>query len=150
MIILSSRQTAIIYAHARNKYPDECCGILLGKRNGEYRIVKEVCKVNNSAEREMKKKRFVISTEQILYAEYIAARKDYEIIGIYHSHTDCGAIASQEDSNFAIPGISYPIVSVKGGEIQELLSWEKIFIEEKEIFIKEEIEIENQRNNRWV
>jgi proteasome lid subunit RPN8/RPN11 len=61
----------------------------------------------------------------MLHAEYMAAKKNYRIIGIYHSHTDCEAVPSDMDQRFAIPELSYPIISVKKRRIDHLHSWEK-------------------------
>lgn len=142
MIILNAGLAEKIYDDARNKYPHECCGILLGERDGSgQRTVKEVHVANNSVEGDEKRKHFMISTDVILYSEYIAAKRNYEIVGIYHSHTDCEAIPSEEDCSFAIPGISYPIVSVQAGQIKAMFSWEKIWLDGYENFIKEIIEI---------
>lgn len=142
MIIFSTGLAEIIYEDARNKYPYECCGILLGKRDGSgCRRVKEIYRTHNSVEGERKKKHFLIPTDVILYTEYIAAKRNYEIVGFYHSHTDCEAIASEEDRSFAIPGISYPIVSVQKGQIKDMLSWEKRWSDDHENFMKEIIEI---------
>lgn len=144
MIVLSEKLTNIIYEDARNKYPCECCGILLGERDDSgCRIVKDVYVVNNAAEQDMRKNHFLIRTDAILYAEIMAAKKNYDIVGFYHSHIDCQAVASEMDVSYAIPGISYPIVSVKNGQIEDFLSWEKVWINDNEDFIKEIIEIKN-------
>lgn len=142
MIVFSPQLIKAVCEHARKTYPNECCGILLGERDDKgCRTVKEVYETNNLAKEKMQKNHFVISTDEILYAELIAAKNDYEIVGFYHSHTDCGATASEEDSNYAIQGISYPIVSVENGQIKELFSWEKTWTNVHEDFVREIIKI---------
>lgn len=144
MIVFSAELLKKIYEHAKDRYPNECCGILLGENRDEgCRVVKTVYQAHNAADEKMRKTHFVIPTEEILYAEFIAAKHAYEIIGFYHSHIDCKAVASEEDSNFAIPGISYPIISVTEGRIEEMFSWEMVWGHDYEGFKKERIEIRN-------
>lgn len=138
MIVFNLEQIKTIYEDAANKYPNEGCGILLGERDRrKRRIVREVYITNNAAEEKLQKKQYKIPTDAVLYAELLAAQNNYEIIGFYHSHTDCPAEASKEDGSFAIPGMSYPIMSIEGGRIKELLSWEKVWIKGQEAFVKE-------------
>lgn len=144
MIFFTSEQIKIIYEDAGNEYPNECCGILLGERgDNDCRIVKNVLKVQNVAEEQIRSRYFKIHKDALLHAESFAEKNNYEIIGIYHSHTDCEAIASVEDADFAIPGISYPIVSIINGQIKELTSWEKIWTNRYKELKEEKIEIRN-------
>lgn len=133
-----------------NRYPDECCGILLGVRDEQgRRIVREVYIAANALRRDLQRKHFMIGTEALLAAEVIADTFGYEVVGFYHSHTDCGAAASKEDSDFAVPEMSYLIVSVEKGRIMQLLSWEKARISRRgkdyrdsaAFMVKEKIEI---------
>lgn len=139
MVILSLEQIHRIYEEALDRYPKECCGILLGERKGGLRTVKDVYTVPNAAEE--KRHHFAISEEMVLSAELMALENNYEILGVYHSHPDCEAIASLEDRNFAIPGNSYPIISVKNGQVTGIISWEKIWENGRENFIREKLEI---------
>jgi proteasome lid subunit RPN8/RPN11 len=134
MIIFSSELIQLVCEDARCKYPEECCGILLGeyKKTG-CRVVKEVFPADNKAADGLRQRAFLIGQEDILRAEQTALQVGYEVVGFYHSHIDCAACASQEDGRYAIPGISYPIVSIRGisgermgQESEELSSWEKI------------------------
>jgi proteasome lid subunit RPN8/RPN11 len=149
MVIITSELAGQIYEDACNKYPYECCGILLGEWDRECRIVKRVFRVNNAAEEKAQRSHFVIQAEAFLYAEYLAAKENYEIVGFYHSHVDCDAIASEEDSNFAIPEISYLIVSVKAGQVKNMFSYQKMCLNETESFVKENIVIGKQGEYRW-
>lgn len=143
MIVFSPEQINLIYADAIERYPIECCGILLGERGDGCRIVREIYRAVNAAEEKLQRNHFVIQAESIFCAERISEEKNYEIVGIYHSHIDCEATASREDKDYAIPGISYPIVSIRDGRIAELLSWEKILTEAEESFVREALEISN-------
>jgi proteasome lid subunit RPN8/RPN11 len=58
-----------------------------------------------------------------LYAELIAAKNGLEIVGIYHSHNDCEAYASEEDERYALADTSYVITSVYKGKAADIQSW---------------------------
>lgn len=158
MIVFDLQQKEVICQDAINRYPDECCGILLGVRNHQgHRIVREVYIAVNTLRKELRRKHFMIGTEALLEAEAIADMRGYEVLGFYHSHTDCVAAASKEDSDFAVPDLSYLIVAVEKGRITQLLSWEKAKVsrrakdyQESAVFMrKEKIEIKNDRGERW-
>jgi proteasome lid subunit RPN8/RPN11 len=141
MIIFSKEAVELLFEEAKKKYPNECCGFCMGIRSKESRIVKMVFPVQNGAEAELRKSHFLIPADMLLYAEMVAAKEEYEIIGIYHSHTDAKAVPSEEDGIYAIPGISYPIVSVKEDKIKDFRSWEIMRGKGSEIFVAEEIEM---------
>jgi proteasome lid subunit RPN8/RPN11 len=50
-IAISTAQLKIIYDHASNIYPEECCGILLGKITGIVKTVVEVIPTINDWEK---------------------------------------------------------------------------------------------------
>jgi proteasome lid subunit RPN8/RPN11 len=141
MIVFSTESINLLFEQAKLQYPNECCGFCLGVRSKNCRIVKNIFPVQNAAEPTLQKTHFSIPTDMILYAEFFAAKENYEIIGIYHSHTDCRAVPSEEDGDYAIPGISYPIISVKEDKIKDFRSWEKLRGKGSETFVQEEIEM---------
>ena len=74
-------------------------------------------------------------------AEQFALEQDLQLVGIYHSHPNHPAIASEHDLAKALPYFSYVIVSVMDGEIDNLKSWK--LKDEKREFFEELVEIEN-------
>jgi proteasome lid subunit RPN8/RPN11 len=144
MLIFTTDIKKLLYEEAKSQYPLECCGILLGRREKNCRIVTEIYKTENAQEPSMQKEHFLIPTTDLLFVEYLAEKKEKEIVGFYHSHADYGADASEEDESYAIPGNSYPIISVIDGKIVEISSWEKCYENGMEYFVKEKIEIENE------
>ncbi len=48
MIRATLEQIQQIRAHAENTYPEECCGLLIGKIEGENKILIEVRATENS------------------------------------------------------------------------------------------------------
>ena len=56
-------------------------------------------------------------------AEKFALQNDTTLLGVYHSHPNHPAIASEHDLAVAMPYFSYIIVSVMNGEVADLKSW---------------------------
>ena len=46
-----------------------------------------------------------------------------DLIGIYHSHPDCGAYFSQTDLKNSCPWYSFVVLSIHGGEFDHANSW---------------------------
>jgi proteasome lid subunit RPN8/RPN11 len=65
----------------------------------------------------------VIAPETYLEADRTARRSGLEILGFYHSHPEGDSRPSDQDRQEALPGCSYVIVSVRGGEPGDLGSW---------------------------
>lgn len=101
-----------IYAHAKETYPFECCGFLMGTFDGGG-LVRQVRRAaNQNTERT---DRFVIGPEEFAQAQFAADAADMDIIGIYHSHPDWPAIPSQTDMESAWEEVYYLITSVHEG-----------------------------------
>jgi proteasome lid subunit RPN8/RPN11 len=115
---LSSEVIAAIRAHGRDTYPHECCGALIGQA-GE---VVEALALPNTTE-EGPRRRFLVRPDDYRAAESRASAMGAELLGFYHSHPDHPARPSQYDLDHAWPFLSYVIVSVQGGEPDELRSW---------------------------
>jgi proteasome lid subunit RPN8/RPN11 len=151
VIIFSSELIQLVCEDARCKYPEECCGVLLGEREKTgCRVVKKVLPADNKAEDGLRQRSFLIGQEDILRAERTALQAGYEVVGFYHSHVDCAACASEEDGRYSIPGISYPIVSIRGisggrweNESEELSSWEKFRAADGERMAEETIVVKD-------
>ncbi|GAB4437251.1 MAG: M67 family metallopeptidase [Anaerolineae bacterium] len=109
---ITDAQLKQIYAHAKESYPFECCGFLLGvfENGGLVRQVRRAA--NQNTERT---DRFVISPEEFAQAQFAADDAGMDIIGIYHSHPDWPAIPSQTDMESAWEGVFYLIASVHEG-----------------------------------
>jgi proteasome lid subunit RPN8/RPN11 len=140
MLILDFTQVQLIFEEARKCYPKECCGILLGEQllSGERRVI-SVIPVPNVAKDPML--HFKVSAEDFLNVEFLADASCHQIIGVYHTHADCGMAASQEDAAYAVPNMSYPIVSVVDGLVAGLCSWEKKDRDDSKNLIRESVKI---------
>jgi proteasome lid subunit RPN8/RPN11 len=125
MISLPEEIKTAISVEGERAYPNECCGLLLGRLEGtDERIVLEIQAADNSREAEEQYHRFVIEPEDFMRAELSARKRGLDVLGFYHSHPDHPARPSDYDREHAIPFYSYVIVSVEGGTAKELTSWE--------------------------
>jgi proteasome lid subunit RPN8/RPN11 len=103
-------------------YPEECCGVLIGREKGESKQVIFILETDN-IHSDNKARRFMIGPDDIIRAERIAREKHAEIIGFYHSHPDHAAVPSEHDREFAWPWYIYIIVSVLNGKSSSIQGW---------------------------
>lgn len=111
-----------IHEHARESYPEECAGAIVGMDTGEMKIVVDVWPTDNTHEEE-RSRRFLIEPLKIKEFEERAAERDVDVLGFYHSHPDHPAEPSEYDREHAWPGYSYVIASVGDDGIKEMRSW---------------------------
>jgi proteasome lid subunit RPN8/RPN11 len=130
--------------HAERTYPEECCGLLVGRGPVGEKVVVEVRSLENTWTPTMssataavdatqdgdragpalsKARRYWIDPEAMLAVLRDARRRDLDIIGIYHSHPDHPSVPSECDRQLAWPGYSYVIISVQQGQSQTCQSW---------------------------
>jgi proteasome lid subunit RPN8/RPN11 len=108
--------------HAERTYPEECCGFLLGAvAHGVTRVARVVPAANER--QDSRHNRFVMSPETVLAAHKEARATGLSVVGYYHSHPDHPAEPSDFDREHAWPGLSYLIVSVRGGQVDRARSW---------------------------
>jgi len=124
--------------HGERDYPSECCGVLLGKAQGEVKLVAEVVALKNlrrepsraqeflpvdDPARETERNRFLVDPLEQLRVEKEARARSLEVLGYYHSHPDHPARPSAYDREHAWPWYSYVIVSVEQGIAKDLTCW---------------------------
>ncbi|MEB3216805.1 MAG: M67 family metallopeptidase [Nostocales cyanobacterium 94392] len=151
MIQLNKEHLQIIFTHAQNTYPEECCGVLFGHIDCDRKTVVEVIPTQNAWNRETardfadddiddlnysKKRRYTIAPQEMLTLQKSARERNINIIGIYHSHPDYPAIPSEFDRNYAWQEYSYIIVSVEKGQAGDVNSW---VLDDNSQFQQEEI-----------
>ncbi|WP_273843595.1 M67 family metallopeptidase [Rubrobacter calidifluminis] len=111
-----------IEEHAREAYPEECAGVLVGMNAGETKIVVDVWRAENTHEGE-RERRFLIEPLKIREFEERAEEREMEVLGFYHTHPDHPAEPSEYDREHAWPGWSYVIASVGADGIKDIRSW---------------------------
>lgn len=108
--------------HAKEAYPEECAGALVGIDNGGVRVVLDVWRADNTHEEE-RSRRFLIEPLTIKKFEEQAEERDMGLLGFYHSHPDHPAEPSEYDREHAWPGYSYVIASVSSANVEDMRSW---------------------------
>ncbi len=119
---LGPRETHQIHAHAQRVYPEEGCGVLLGRDRGVERQVERVVVVENSSA-DPRNHRYLIPPERLLAIEREGRESGLEVVGFFHSHPDHPAEPSRFDLEHAWPYYSYLIVSVRRDEVAETRAW---------------------------
>lgn len=111
---LSPLAREVMVEHSKMVYPNEGCGILVGKREGGiWQVLRAVPVPNRNEERS--RDRFEISPKDYLQAEKEARRDGLDIVGFFHSHPDVPPFPSLTDAQFAWSGFLTVIVGVFGG-----------------------------------
>jgi len=128
-----------IRQHGARAYPNECCGALLGVAGDDgAKQVRSLLALDNRRAGEAARTRFLITGEDMIWAQKQARAQELDIIGFYHSHPDHAARPSEFDREHAWPGYSYIIVAVAGGEPQEATSW--VLADDRSQFVPEPME----------
>ena len=121
MIEIAEPAIRSMWKHARETFPEECCGFLLG-HGGEPRRIIEAHRTKNVAN-ENRARRYVIDPLELLHADDDARSRGLDLVGIYHSHPNHPAAPSEFDRSRATPWYSYVILGVGDDEGREMTSW---------------------------
>ena len=103
-------------AHGEETYPNECCGIMLGKTEGEDTRVEALIRAGNTRT-DSAHNRYHIAPQELIKAQREGRKAGVDIVGFYHSHPDHPAMWSSTD--FAEAhwfGCSYVITAVEKGK----------------------------------
>lgn len=119
--MLTKAQVRAIEDHARETYPEECCGFLIGPAK-DVRKIAETRRATNMVQ-ENRQRRYAIDPRETLAVEKSLASTGHEILGFYHSHPNHPAIPSQFDRGQAWPWYSYVILSIVDQKPVELRVW---------------------------
>ena len=124
-----------IVAHAKETYPHECCGVLIGNTLGAKKVFNVERASNLNTERAAD--RYILDPKELNIIDKQARAASLEIIGFYHSHPDHTDRPSKYDREHGQADYSYLIVSVMEGTDIAVRCW--MFSNEKEPFIEEKI-----------
>ncbi len=122
MIRIEPEPWAAMVAHARETYPNECCGAMLGSTDGEQKMVRVSMRLQNVFEG-AQAARYELRPEDLLAADKAAREHRMDLIGIYHSHPDCDAYFSKTDLQNSCPWYSFVVLSIQKGEFHHANSW---------------------------
>jgi proteasome lid subunit RPN8/RPN11 len=122
MIRIESEPWGAMVAHARQTYPNECCGAMLGSIDDGGKTVRAAMRLEN-AFAGVQAARYELRPEDLLAADKAARERKMDLIGIYHSHPDCGAYFSETDLKNSCPWYSFVVLSIQKGEFDHANSW---------------------------
>ena len=122
MIKISKEAIGKIELHGKKTYPEECCGVMLGRSDGDRQTVYDIVEFDNNQD-ENRRRRFFVTPKQYLQAERLASENSLELLGFYHSHPDHPAIPSEYDRDHALPWFTYVIVSIMDREAKGIAAW---------------------------
>ena len=139
-LIISPELYYQITAHLQAAYPNEGAGLLLGQANGTEaaKTVKAVLPLANKFESGEQYHRYLITAQDMLQGEIEAEKLGLDVIGVFHSHPDHPAQASEYDREHALPWYSYLIVSVQKGRAADAHSW--VLNDDRAKFVEETIQ----------
>jgi len=133
MLQLSAQARERLIAAARAAYPEESCGVLVGRPGRDVVSVEQTVPTRN-ASADRRRDRYVLDPDDFVRADGAARAAGLDIIGIWHSHPDHPAEPSETDRRAGWEGWSYLIAAVESGEVTALRSWRLVgagFVEEE-------------------
>jgi proteasome lid subunit RPN8/RPN11 len=122
MIEIEAAAWKTMVEHAERTYPNECCGVMLGKLGTDNKTVTEAVPLDNSWQGEQGA-RYEIRPQDLLRAEQEARAQGRDLIGIFHSHPDCDAYFSETDLKNSCPWYSFAVISVRQGAFDHARSF---------------------------
>jgi proteasome lid subunit RPN8/RPN11 len=141
-LVLTPSQVQQIEGEGSQAYPNECCGIIIGRDVSDgactRRIVERLEPMANVFDPQQQRRRFAVDPLALMRAEKSAAAEERLVLGFYHSHPDHPARPSEFDREHAWPFYSYVIVSIAQGAAVDMTSW--ILDDQTETFSRQEIE----------
>ncbi len=122
MIEIETKPWQTMVLHAERTYPNECCGAMLGRLQGENKTVIEAVPLEN-AWVGGQGERYLLRPEDLLAADKAARARGLDLIGIFHSHPDCDAYFSVTDLKNSCPWYSFVVLSIQNGKFDHANSF---------------------------
>jgi len=138
LILLRRRQYDKILRYALSELPNEACGLLGGLTDDDVKTVEEVYLLTNTDHSPV---HFTMDPMEQFAVIKEMRKKNWEILGNFHSHPETPSRPSEEDKKLAFdPETSYLILSLADRKNPVLKSFriEKDAVREEEISIREE------------
>jgi len=124
MLKIGKTEFEEIRRHGEETYPHECCGVLLGRADGDERVVTSTARAGNTRT-DSAHNRYNIDPKDLIRIQREGRGRGEDIIGFYHSHPDHPARWSPTDLAEAHWfGCSYVITSVEKGRAAVTNSFE--------------------------
>ena len=136
VIRIDKRAWETMVAHAESRFPNECCGAMIGNFDGAEKRVTLAVPLEN-AYAGAQGARYELRPQDLLEADRRARSSGLDLIGIFHSHPDCDAYFSKTDLENSCPWYSFVVLSVKSGKFDHAASFLPNF--DQTAFEKEEL-----------
>ncbi len=120
-LVVDGPEAARLFAAAAAAYPEEGCGVLVGRPGSVTRVTLVVPGRNLVTERRLD--RYELDPQDILRADRLARQRREEVVGFYHTHPDHPARPSQFDTDRAWPGYYYVVLAVERGRVALATAW---------------------------
>ena len=121
-VVVSSKLIDLVKTYCKSEYPNEACGVLIGRRfsNNEIQITKVLRAKNVSPT-----PRVTYDLDPLFVAQSheLAEQEGLEVVGFYHSHPNHSPNPSLTDLKFAWPDTVYLIVSLKQELVTKVKAW---------------------------
>ncbi|VFJ12848.1 M67 family metallopeptidase [Candidatus Nitrosocosmicus franklandus] len=134
-ILVSRGQISILDEFVRDNQPLEACAILLGKRESNAFVIKEIVPAQN---RDSSIVRFTIDDDMLFEIYKLADKKNLSVVGIFHSHPSEPYPSSTDKSYMKVNPVPWIIKSTTTDEMRCFISSDQVNDNESQI---EEIEI---------
>jgi proteasome lid subunit RPN8/RPN11 len=138
MLIIPASVQSAIQAHGEAAYPNEGAGLLLGEAANGSKTVVDILPVGNEWEAGEQYHRYLITPQDVLRGESVAARRGLDVVGIFHSHPDHVAEPSTMDRDWALPWYSYIITTIQQGRAVQSRAW--LLRDDRSAFDEEDIQ----------
>ncbi len=126
-VIVSGAVLEEMKTHAREAYPEECCGFLIGAgvsaEDDGPRAILALERARNESDGP-RQRRFLIPAEELRQMERRVEPSGRTVVGFYHSHPDHPARPSQLDQDGAWPGYSYVVLSVNPADVPDVAAFQ--------------------------
>jgi proteasome lid subunit RPN8/RPN11 len=143
-LVLTPAQVQQIEEEGAQTYPNECCGILIGRDVSDgtctRRVIERLEPMANVFDADQQRRRFAVDPLALMRAEKSSAADGLLVVGFYHSHPDHPARPSEFDREHAWPFYSYVIVSIAKAEAVDMTSW--VLDDETQSFLRQDIDRE--------
>ncbi|MCX8203630.1 MAG: M67 family metallopeptidase [Nitrososphaeria archaeon] len=122
MIRLKRAHVEEMRSHLASVYPEEGCGLLVGRVVNGVREVERLVPMRN-VYNGSRRNRYSIDPLEYVKVEREAAERGEVVLGVYHSHPDYPAVPSSHDLEHAVPEFTYVIVSISGRDVKGISAW---------------------------
>ena len=108
--------------HGHREYPQECCGVLLGRASGTEGYVERVIQADNIAQGD-RTRTYQVDWKTLFHTVRRVRNGPEQLIGFYHSHPDTSIEPSERDRAEAWLAHSYLIIAMKDAWWTTITSW---------------------------